>query len=187
MAYQKQHIHIIRTGGTIDFIDPAYDELDTKLMKIKRDASDYLKHIARPYDNYSIEELWQKDSRDINDADRLQLVNSIRDASSDKIIVTHGTYTMNTTGKFLKKYKELENKTIILTGSMLPLWGFMTSDAGFNLGFAMASVRYLKPGIYISLNGENFDPVDVHKNLDAMKFEPHVEPSALDIDGSEIQ
>jgi len=173
MNGKDSRIHIIRTGGTIDFIDPAYDELNSKIMKIERNVEDYLRHVARPEVEFSVTDVCQKDSRELTDQDREALLAVIQNSEDDKIIVTHGTYTMNTTGIFLQQAVGLSEKTIILTGSMIPLWGFMTSDAGFNLGFTIASLKYLKPGVYISLNGKNFNPSEVHKNLTELKFEPN--------------
>lgn len=79
---------------------------------------------------------------------------------------------MNTTGIFLQKnHTDFKDKTIILTGAMIPLWGFMTTDASYKLGFATASFNFLEPGVYISMNGVNFDPSLVHKDLKNLSFE----------------
>lgn len=173
MANTVDHIHLIVMGGTIDFIDPYYGYLNDKILKIERGVTDYLEHVACPRHKFSQVSVAHKDSRELNHSDRQACLKAIKNSPSDYILVTHGTFTMNTTGIFLKQHRsEFTGKTVILTGSMLPLWGFMTTDASYNLGFATASFRYLKPGIYISMNGENFDPAQVHKDLDNLSFEP---------------
>lgn len=172
MKQQENHIHLITMGGTIDFIDPGYDYLNKKIIKINRTVEDYLVNIACPHHKLTTQALIKKDSRDITTQDRENCVAAINASSSNNILITHGTFTMNTTGKFLQlHHSEFKHKTIILTGSMMPLWGFMTTDASYNLGFATASFQFLEPGVYISMNGANFDPSNVHKDLDKLSFE----------------
>ena len=62
-------------------------------------------------------------------------------------------------------------KIIVLLGSMQPA-RMRYSDALFNLGFASAAVQLLPPGIYIAMNGEIFDPLEVTKNRAMSRFEP---------------
>jgi L-asparaginase len=172
MKAQKDHIHLITMGGTIDFIDPGYDYLNEKIIKINRTVEDYLINIANPHHKLTTQGLIKKDSRDITLKDRELCVEAIKSSVADFILITHGTYTMNTTGIYIQsKASEFKEKTIILTGSMMPLWGFMTTDASYNLGFATASFKFLSPGVYISMNAENFDPKLVHKDLDNLSFE----------------
>ena len=45
------------------------------------------------------------------------------------------------------------------------------SDAIFNLGFAVAALKLLAPGVYIAMNGEVFTADSVQKNLKAQRFE----------------
>ena len=85
----------------------------------------------------------------------------------DKIIITHGTDTMVETAKFLE---DIENKTIVLTGSMQPA-RFKKSDAIFNSGFAYAAALSLDNGVYIAMNGKIFSSDNVRKNIDLGRFE----------------
>ena len=171
MKYEKEHIHLLRMGGTIDFIDPAYDEINTKIIKINRTTEEYFKQIIQPFFTFSAESLCEKDSRDITEIDRKNCLNSIESSKSKKFLITHGTFTINTTAEFLKSNLKNTEKTVILTCSMIPLWGFMTTDASFNLGFACATLKFSEPGVFIVTNGERFDPEDIHKNLEQYKFE----------------
>lgn len=166
----KSHIHIFKMGGTIEFFDPSYDELVKKLIGLDTSIDNYLDRILQPHFSYDIEEISQKDSREITKRDRKKLLNEIYESKSDNILVTHGTFTMVETAKFLLK-NGVSNKKIILTGSMIPITGFTTSDAGFNLGFAIGSFAVVKPGVYLSMNGGVFTPDEIEKNLELFRFE----------------
>ena len=89
----------------------------------------------------------------------------IADAEESYILITHGTYTMPDTARYLEAHLGKIDKTIILTGSMIPIIGFSPSDAGFNLGFAIASFTGLPSGVFVSMNGRNFSPSEVMKML----------------------
>ena len=89
------------------------------------------------------------------------------------ILITHGTFTMKATAQYIKKNLSIGGggKKIVLTGSMMPLVGFAVSDAGFNLGFAVASFASIKPGVYLSMNGGIFPFSEVEKNVELFRFE----------------
>ncbi|MBI5733640.1 MAG: hypothetical protein HY973_01710 [Candidatus Kerfeldbacteria bacterium] len=53
---------------------------------------------------------------------------------------------------------------------MIPLVGFSPSDAPFNLGYAVAKVLELPPGVYVCMNGKVFEPEEVMKVLYKGKF-----------------
>lgn len=166
----RQHIHILKMGGTIEFIDPAYDEINKKLLKLDSRIESYLQSIIKPHFNFSTENIVEKDSREINQEDREKLAKVINLTSHQNIIITHGTFTMRETVQFLEK-QTFDNKKIIITGSMIPITGFSTSDAGFNLGYSIASFGSIKPGVYLSMNGGIFTSIEVEKNVDLFRFE----------------
>ncbi len=58
----------------------------------------------------------------------------------------------------------------MLTGSMQPA-RLRTSDAVFNIGYAIAAVQLLPSGIYIAINGQIFDPHNSRKNRERNCFE----------------
>ena len=165
----QPHIHIILTGGTIDSIfDAARD------MVVVNDSSsieEYLDEIVRPHFTISKEVLTMKDSRDITDNIRAELVSSIQKSPHKKFLVAHGTYTMADTVRYVHKHADLTDKTVVLTGSMYPLKGFAPSDAPFNLGFAIASLLQNTSGVYLAMNGRLFGAGEAVKNVDAGKFE----------------
>lgn len=165
----RDHIHIIKTGGTIEFIDSGYEAINMKLLKIDTTVDSYLRAIIQPHFDFSVASLFSKDSRMIDETDRESIKSEIQDTPHNKILITHGTFTMCETAQYLKGL--FADKIIILTGSMIPITGFAASDAGFNLGYAAASFRYLSPGVYIAANAEIFDPDEVQKNTELLRFE----------------
>ena len=166
----RNHIHIIKTGGTIEFLDPAYEDMNKVLLKLDTTVDSYLSHLIKPHFTYSTEGVFSKDSRDITEEDRQKLVSAITSSPHTNILVTHGTFTMRETAEYIKKHIDGDKK-IILTGAMIPITGFASSDAGFNLGYAIGSFDSLQPGVYLSMNGGIFEPSEVTKNSDIFRFE----------------
>ena len=111
-----------------------------------------------------------KDSRQLNEKDQKNILSIINKSKSKNIIITHGTYTMPDTARFLEANLKKKNKIIILTGSMIPLTGFSPSDAPFNLGYSLASFGVLKPGVYVCMNGQIFNSNEVAKRISEGKF-----------------
>ena len=158
-------------GGTIEFSDPAYDAFNKKLMKLDATIESYFRNLIKPHFNFSIESVTEKDSREITEEDRKKMLKAIAGTPHQNILVTHGTFTMKLTAQYIKKHLPAKNKKIILTGSMMPLVGFAVSDAGFKLGFAIASFPSIKPGVYLSMNGGIFPFSEVGKNVELSRFE----------------
>ena len=75
---------------------------------------------------------------------------------------------MSETGAYLAK--ENLDKTIILTGAMIP-YKFGSSDGFFNLGSALAFVQTLPVGVYVVMNGRYYDWDNVRKNNKTGYFE----------------
>lgn len=160
-------IHFIMTGGTID---SAWDgTLDAIVVSEHSHLPGYLeKHKLISETQFT--EVCMKDSREITDEDRAQIVKAIEESPSTQIIVTHGTFTMPDTAKFLKKKLKRDDQTIVFTGAVTPLRSFELTDAGLNLGFAISQVQYLPAGIYIAMKGKAFTIEDVEKQLKEGKF-----------------
>ena len=91
----------------------------------------------------------------------LTIVNCCNSVNENQIVITHGTDTMAETAKVLAKEKI--NKTIVLTGAMIP-YKFGSSDGLFNLSGALAFSQTLNPGVYIAMNGCYFNWKKVFKN-----------------------
>jgi L-asparaginase len=157
------NIKFYAVGGTIDkvYFDRIsnYQVGESMLADILREANVTL--------DYECDSLIHKDSLDMTDADRQMLLERIESDENQHIVVTHGTDTMIETAK---KLQGIENKTVVLTGAMQPA-KFRSSDAEFNVGFAVAAVQTLPPGVYIAMNGRIFDPDKVRKHRELNRFE----------------
>lgn len=160
-------------GGTIEFKDPGYEIMNQQMMKLDASIENYLKNMVKPHFSYNTESVCNKDSRDINSEDLEKLAKTIEMSPYENILITHGTFTMKNTAKFLVEYlsKNKIEKKIILTGSMIPIIGFSLSDAAFNLGYSIASFDNVKTGVYICMNGGIFDYDEVNKNTELLRFE----------------
>lgn len=156
-------IKIITTGGTIDKVyfdkKSEYQVGETQVYQIFK--------VADTTFEYEVKQLLQKDSLDLTMEDRKKVLDYIQSDSDQRFLVDHGTDSMVETAKVLS---EISDKTIVLTGSMQPS-RFHISDAVFNIGFAIAAVQLLQPGIYIAMNGQIFSPMNSRKNLEKNCFE----------------
>ncbi|HEV7702172.1 MAG TPA: asparaginase domain-containing protein [Candidatus Paceibacterota bacterium] len=167
MSDENRKIEIILTGGTID---STWDGIsDTATVNSHSVIPNYFKKLI-VYPEVKFNEICMKDSRQINEQDISKVLESIEKSEANKIIITHGTYTMPDTAKFIEANLTRKDQTIIFTGSMVPLEGFYPTDAPFNLGFAVSKSQELSPGIYLCMNGETFTPQEVAKNLGEGKF-----------------
>ena len=108
------------------------------------------------------------DSLEMTDADRQIIIEQCRKCREDRIVITHGTDTMEDTANMLGQ-AGLE-KTIVLTGAMVP-YKFGSSDGLFNLGSALAFAQTLSHGVYVVMNGRCFMWNNVKKNRKTGEFE----------------
>ncbi len=156
-------ITFISTGGTID--KEYFDA--TSEYEVGESSIDLMLKQARVTFKYRIIPLLKKDSLDMTDHDRDLILAAVQQEKNDHIIITHGTDTMVETAKALASVK---GKTIVLTGAMEPA-RFKTSDAVFNLGFAVAAVQSLPGGVFLTMSGRIFTPDNVCKNKMLKIFE----------------
>ena len=158
------YIQIFATGGTFD---KEYNEIDGKLYFKTSNLTELLK-LGRSKLNVKVKTLMMLDSLDMDNKDRKTIINECIQVKTNRIIITHGTDTMVQTAKALAK--NISNKTIILTGAMIPI-KFGSSDGLFNLGSALSFIQILKPGVYITMNGRYFIYDNVRKNNKLGVFE----------------
>jgi len=159
----SMHISVLTAGGTIDKI--YFDELSTFQVGDPQ-ISEVLKQVHAAF-SYDVRVVLRKDSLELGEEDRAAVREAVQAATSSHVLVTHGTDTMCETGRALLG---IEGKTIVLTGALTPA-RFRESDAVFNIGFALASVQILPPGVYVAMNGRVFDPVTTRKNRERNTFE----------------
>ncbi len=171
MANNNKKVEIIITGGTIDSVwNGAQDTVVVSEHSVLPEYFEQLGTNLKFYEEIKFTEICMKDSRAITDEDRKAALKAIEESETLKIIVTHGTYTMPDTARFLKKHLKRKDQTIIVTGSLVPIKGFDFSDGPFNLGYAFAQIQKLDPGVYVCMNARVFTPEEVAKNIDEGKF-----------------
>jgi L-asparaginase len=167
MPSKNPPLHVILTGGTIDSF---YNIILDKIAPKKKSCiPEYVKGL-KLYNEVKFTTIFMKDSRELTNSDLQRILRAVQSSKVKRIIITHGTYTMSDTARMLDAQLKSKDKTIILTGSMMPLDGFNFSDAPFNLGFVVAMVQELKPGVYISMNGNIFTPQEVAKTISEGRF-----------------
>lgn len=157
-------IRIFITGGTFD---KEYNELTGQLF-FKDTHMHELLDEGRCNVPVEIRTLMMIDSMEMTNEDRELIAHQCNNCDESQIVITHGTDTMAETAEFLAK--KVKNKTVILTGAMIPI-KFGSSDGLFNLGSALAFAQTLSPGIYIAMNGRYFNGDNVRKNRQTGVFE----------------
>jgi len=157
-------VRILITGGTFD---KEYDEIKGKLFFDKTHIEELLK-LGRCRLEVNITTLMLIDSLTMSNKERSYIKNSCKKVDEKQIVITHGTDTMTKTARVLAKEKL--DKTIILTGAMIP-YNFGSSDGLFNVGSALAFSQALPVGVYIAMNGKYFDWDAVKKNKETGVFE----------------
>ena len=91
-----------------------------------------------------------------------KIVPKCKNSKHKRIVITHGTDTMVNTAEAIAKAKL--DKTIILTGAMVPYEFGSSSDGFFNLGCALSFVQTFEKGVYITMHGKYFNWNEVKKN-----------------------
>lgn len=157
-------VRIFVTGGTFD---KEYDEIGERLYFKETHLPEMLK-LGRCKAEVDLRTLMLIDSLDMTDEDRSIIVDNCKKAKEDRIIITHGTGTMEKTARVLSE--KVQGKTIVLTGAMIP-YKFGSSDGLFNLGSAIAAVQTLPAGVYIVMNGKIFNGKNATKNTKTGTFE----------------
>ena len=160
----SERIRVLITGGTFD---KEYDEIRGRLFFRDSHVPEML-GLARCKLDLEIRTLMMVDSLDMRDSDREIIVTQCQDAAERRIVITHGTDTMEVTARALAE--RVKGKTIVLTGAMVP-YKFGSSDGLFNLGSALAFVQSLPAGVYVAMNGRYLAAERVHKNRETGMFE----------------
>lgn len=157
-------IRLFVTGGTFD---KEYNELNGQLFFKDTHIHEILK-LGRSRLDINVRTLMLIDSLEMTDADRHIIAENCRQCEESHIVITHGTDTMTDTAAYLAA-QEI-NKTIVITGAMIP-YKFGSSDGLFNLGGALAFVQTLPAGVYVAMNGRYFTWDNCRKNKQSGIFE----------------
>ncbi len=159
-------IQVFVTGGTFDkeynYISGELYFKDTHLTKMFERGRCTL--------DINVKTLMMIDSMEMTDEDREIIMHNCKRSRSNRILITHGTDRMVKTAMTLQEGK-LE-KTIVITGAMVPYAFGTSSDGFFNLGSALAFVQSLPHGVYVVMNGRYFKAEEVQKNTKTGYFEP---------------
>src|SRR5438445_13736653 len=107
-------IRIVVTGGTFD---KDYNELTGKLFFKDTLLAEMLR-LGGSRVEVTIRTVMMIDSLEMTDADRALIVQNCLQCADDRIVITHGTDTMTDTAAAVAR--EINRKTIVLTGAMIP-------------------------------------------------------------------
>lgn len=157
-------VGILITGGTLDKVHDMASEslvLDGKSL-----VPDILAQGRAKISRF--ETLMQIDSLDMTDGHRAKILKAVQTAPEDRLVITHGTGTMELTAKALDG--KVADKTVVLTGAMRP-WSLGRSDGNFNLGGALIAARLLPSGVYGVMNGRVFSAAELHKDTQSGRFD----------------
>lgn len=158
-------ITIINTGGTFNKrYNPIKGALEVPSDNIALD-----KIIASCHNvEFEIKNIVSKDSLEMDDNDRQIITDAVKETNNDKIIIIHGTDTVDLTSAFLRE--QVSNKKIVFTGAMVPM-SIDEVEATMNfsqaLGFLSANVDN---GIYLAMHGVVVDAKSLVKDRTVGKF-----------------
>src|ERR1043165_2389942 len=107
-------IRILATGGTFD---KEYNELTGELFFKETHIGDMLR-LGRCRLQIAVEKVMMVDSLQMTDDDRGLILRRCLEAPERRIVITHGTDTMERTAAVLGP--EITGKTVVLTGAMVP-------------------------------------------------------------------
>ena len=161
----KSKITVINTGGTFN---KRYNLLSGEL-DVSKDSLALDEIISYCYNiDFEVLNIISKDSLEMSDVDRELIVRTIRNIKNENIIIVHGTDTIDLTAKYLDE--KIKDKTIILTGAMLPI-SINKVEATLNFSQAIGFLNSnCENGIYISMHGSVKNYKKLIKNRELGKF-----------------
>lgn len=160
----RDPVAVLVTGGTLDKVHDTFSEtliLDGA-TRVKDILTQGRARVSR------VKSLMSIDSLDMDDTHRAKILRAVKNAPENRIVITHGTGTMEVTAKALEG--KIGTKTVILTGAMRP-WSLGQSDGNFNLGGAVIAARLLPAGVYGVMNGKVFAASELQKDVQSGRFD----------------
>ena len=159
---------LLTTGGTIASVET---ENGLAPAATPQELLSYIPQ-ADTFCEVDVRQLFNIDSTNIQPEHWTRIALEIETAFTDYdgFVITHGTDTMPETARYLMEHADLGDKVVVLTGAMQPAV-MARSDAGFNLGAAIAALNLLEPGVYISMSGRVFPAESVRKDRSRGIFE----------------
>lgn len=158
-------ITVLNTGGTFNKrYNPLTGNLDVPSDNLALDK--IIK--SCPNISFDIKNIVSKDSLDFTQEDRDFILENIKNSSSDKIIIIHGTDTVDLTAKYIDG--KIENKQIVFTGAMVPM-SIDEVEATMNFSLALGFLNaQINDGIYISMHGVVVEYFKLLKNRSLGQF-----------------
>lgn len=148
-----QPLVLINTGGTFN---KRYNPLNGEL-EVARDNTAVRALLTSALPNLATHELglFYKDSLQMTDADRAELIHVLRTLPAlirqAPVLIVHGTDTLDQTAAALDQAQL--DRVIILTGAMRPA-EIDPAEAALHLGLALGFIAALPPqGVYIAMHG----------------------------------
>ena len=150
---------VIATGGTIGAMP--YKDLahPPRIPMMPGKGQDFVRSALQKIPNIKTRyvAMEPRDSKLIDDAYRQGMLDILKKSPESMVLITHGTDSLLTTADYLFKQTTMlsfiKDKSIVLTGSMVPLSCGDQSDGYLNLRFALRQLDQgqMSRGIYIVL------------------------------------
>jgi L-asparaginase len=158
-------ITVLNTGGTFNKrYNPISGQLEVPSDNIALDK------IVKSCFNieFEIRNIVSKDSLDFTQEDRETVLENIINSENDKIIIIHGTDTVDLTAKFIED--KIEGKKIVFTGAMVPM-SIDEVEATMNFSQAIGFLNApIKNGIYLSMHGSVIEHSKLKKDRSVGQF-----------------
>ena len=158
-------ITVLNTGGTFNKrYNPISGQLEVPTDNIALDK------IVKSCFNieFEIRNIVSKDSLDFTQEDRETVLENIINSENDKIIIIHGTDTVDLTAKFIED--KIEGKKIVFTGAMVPM-SIDEVEATMNFSQAIGFLNApIKNGIYLSMHGSVIEHSKLKKDRSVGQF-----------------
>ncbi len=161
----KSKITVINTGGTFNKrYNPLSGELDVPKDSLALDdIISYCYNI-----DFDVLNIISKDSLEMKDYDRELIVQTIKECTNDKVIIIHGTDTIDLTSAYIDE--KIKDKNIILTGAMFPI-SIDKIEATLNFSMAIGFLNSnCENGVYIAMHGSVKNYKKLIKNREIGQF-----------------
>lgn len=161
-----EKILILNTGGTFN---KRYNPLKGEL-EVPQDGIAVESILRYCYNtSYELLNIIHKDSLEMSEEDRELIVQTIQASSSSRVLIIHGTDTMDVTATFLALH--VKDKIISLTGAMVP-FSIDTVEATANFMMALGDLHVReKNGVYLAMHGAIASHGSIYKNRQKGIFE----------------
>jgi L-asparaginase len=158
-------ITVLNTGGTFN---KRYNPI-MGLLEVPSDNIALEKIVKSCFNvDFDIRTIISKDSLDFTQKDREIILENIKNSTSDKIIIIHGTDTVDLTAQFIDG--KIEDKKIVFTGAMIPM-SIDEVEATMNFSQAIGFLNApIQNGIYLSMHGSVIEHSKLKKDRSLGQF-----------------